>query len=158
VRNPYTTVPTWPLQADIHSRSYQHVARFTGNLHVQTEFAADLMNNTVSLNQVDKNFEVETLYTLRFRPTNPIPPTGWVKVVYPRTVGISDEGRFVKECQAVTSLSFTGEKYCMLDTRKREIWFFDIFRQVDRWTSEVALNLNFTNPVSNFFATLTEEE
>jgi len=46
----------------------------------------------------------------------------------------------------------------MLDSSKREVWFFDIFRDQNTYSSEITLNMNFTNPVSNFFDSLSDSD
>ena len=44
----------------------------------------------------------------------------------------------------------------MLDKEKRTIWFFDIFRDQDVYTSEIALFFKFSNPNTNFFDDVSE--
>jgi hypothetical protein len=55
-------------------------------------------------------------------------------------------------------VSYIGPDYCMLDSTNRVVWFYNIFMDQDVWTSEVAISLNFTNPETNFFDFLTEDE
>ena len=38
------------------------------------------------------------------------------------------------------------------------MWFMDIFRDQDSWSAEVTLNLYFTNPITNMFDNLSDEE
>ena len=95
---------------------------------------------------------------MRFTPWNPIRKAGWIKLIYPKTIAVGDEAQFIARCQAVTSVSFTGEKHCFHIPAERTVWFFDIFRDQEKWTAEITLNLYFTNPVSNMFDDLSDEE
>lgn len=117
-----------------------------------------IVNDTVTLNQNDRNYEVATTYTLRFRPTNPISSVGAVRVRYPATITVADGAAFAKTCQAQTSVSFTGARYCKLDGSTRSVWFVGIFQDQESWTAQIALFMDFTNPASNFHATVTEED
>ena len=81
----------------------------------------------VFVDQQSKDFGVENLYTVRFKPKNPIPNIGWIKITYPTTVSIADDDKFVESCEAVTSASYKGENYCKLIKDTREIWIFDAF-------------------------------
>jgi len=56
------------------------------------------------------------MYTIRFSPANPIPKIGWVKVYYPPTVGLVNNGvDFAANCSAIVTASYQGSEYCMLD-------------------------------------------
>jgi hypothetical protein len=79
-------------------------------------------------------------------------------VIYPKTITVGEEADFIARCQAVTSVSFTGDKHCFHIPAERTVWFYDIFRDQEKWTAEITLNLYFTNPVSNMFDALSDEE
>jgi len=46
----------------------------------------------------------------------------------------------------------------MLVEASREVWLFDIFADQNAYTSEIAIFLLFTNPVSNFFDNLSDDD
>lgn len=133
------------------------MAEFTGTAFVQNEIFGSLPTDQYKLEQVDENFGIENLYTIRFTPVNPIPMAGIVLIQYPSTIGI-DVPKFEERCGALTSLSFIGPQYCMLDDANRKIWFFDIFRDQEVYTSEIAVDFYFTNPISNFNDHLSAED
>jgi hypothetical protein len=151
VVNSPSLVPSPSLTAHRTSKAYNRIDEYEGSIRVSNVDLAILRNEDMYLDQAEKDFGVESLFSIRFTPFNPIPQVGWVKVVYPEIVTVPDEDAFVASCNAVTSLSFAGAKHCMLNSADREVWFFDIFRDQDLFTSEMALNMYFTNPVSNFF-------
>lgn len=132
------------------SKVYQKVAEYTGTTTVQNQQFGSLNVEDFKLEQQDEDFGVYNWYTIRFTPLNPIPQAGWVQVIYPSTV-VLKEAEFIDNCQAITSLSYSGEKHCMLDKDKRTIWFYDIFRDQEVYTSEIALFFKFSNPDTNFF-------
>ena len=67
------------------------VAKYEGDeIRLTNKKMGTLDLSTVNLHQVALDFGVETVYTLQFRPTNPIPRSGWVKVVYPASIKIAD--------------------------------------------------------------------
>ena len=87
------------------SKAYQMISEFEGQLRLANDKFADLNEEDVSISQEDENFAQESLYSIRFTPTNPIRKAGWVKLVYPKTISIADEAQFVATCQAETSIS-----------------------------------------------------
>ena len=46
----------------------------------------------------------------------------------------------------------------MLIENQRTIWMMDLFRDQEAYTSEITLNFIFTNPVSNFFDDIPDED
>lgn len=156
LRNPPSLVPRGPIEAHWTTSRYRQVANFTGAAAIQNAEMAFLNNDTVSLNQLKLDFGVQTVFTLRFRPTNSIPRSGWIKVVYPRSVSVADELQFIAGCMAITTLSFRGPGHCNLVSSKREIWMFDLFGDQETYSSTVTLEFNFTNPVTNFFDEVSE--
>jgi hypothetical protein len=80
----------------------------TNFLIIANELPGYILENTVYIDQEYKDFGVENLYTIRFKPTNSIPNVGWIKIIYPTTVSIKDEIAFVESCEAVTSASYKG--------------------------------------------------
>jgi hypothetical protein len=64
-----------------------------------------------------------------FRPTNPLPKSAWIQVIYPVTVTVESEQDFLDNCEAVTSASFKGAAHCSVDTSQRLIYIFDVFRE-----------------------------
>jgi hypothetical protein len=85
------------------------------------------LEDTVFIDQEYKDFGVENLYTIRFKPTNAIPNVGWIRIIYPTTVSIKDEIAFVNSCEAVTSASYKGEDFCKLISANRTIWIYSAF-------------------------------
>ena len=144
-------VPNSGLSAYWTSQQYAKVAEYynADPVVVTNTEPGILVTKEIYLDQVSRDFNVENQYTLRFTPTNPIPKIGMVKVTYPIDVAISDETAFVKACGAITTLSFTGPTHCSLDVATRTVWIYDIFRDQDQYTSEVNLQMTFTNPKSN---------
>lgn len=159
MRNPYSAVRTFPFAASLVTAAFMDKAIYRGRaVTIENTVLGAISNNTVSLVQQDRNYEVVTTYTLRFKPTNPIPSVGAVRVVYPATITIPDPAAFLKSCQAQTSVSFTGQTYCKLDASTRSVWFLGIFQDQESWTSQIALFMDFANPASNFHATVSEED
>jgi hypothetical protein len=117
--------------------------------------------SSVFVDQQNKDFGVENMYTIRFKPKNAIPNIGWIKITYPTTVSIADAGEFVASCEAVTSASYKGEDYCKLITESREIWIYDAFMDQTSYTSEIGVSFFMTNPDTNKetdTSEMTEEE
>ena len=123
-------VPNTGLSAYWTSKEYAYVAKYqpTVSISITNESPGILKDDKIFLDQASSDFDVENVYTLRFTPTNPIPKIGMIKIIYPNNVKIADETKFVEACGAVTSLSFTGAKYCSLNTKTRTVWLFDIFK------------------------------
>jgi hypothetical protein len=86
---------------------------------------------------------------VRFKPKNSIPNIGWIKIIYPTTVVIADDKAFIESCEAVTSASYKGEKYCKLVKSERSIWIYDAFMDQTSYTSEISVSFIMTNPVTN---------
>ena len=139
------------------------------NTEDQDHFALTIANDepgyieesTVFVDQQNKDFGVENIYTIRFRPKNAIPNVGWIKITYPTTVSIADPDEFVSSCEAVTSASYKGPDYCKLITESREIWIFDAFMDQTSYTSEIGVSFIMTNPDTNKeidTSEMTEEE
>jgi hypothetical protein len=133
------------------SSEYRQVANFSGEIRIQNTEMADLNPERASLHQVKLDFGIDTILTVTFRPTNPIPRSGWIKVVYPTSISIKDEAVFLQTCQVITSSQFRGPKYCNLVTSKREIWLYNIFDDSRSYASTIQLEVPFTNPTTNFF-------
>lgn len=132
------------------SNQYNLVAEYSGpDVFITNIRAGHLDENLIKLEQADKNFAVWTPYTLRFTPTNPIPALAWVKVVYPKNVEIKDDS-FVENCSIQTAMSYKGKEYCILDADTRTIWFKDVFKDQDFYTSEVSMEFEMRNPANNF--------
>lgn len=108
-----------------------------------------ILEDTVFIDQGSKDFGVENLYTVRFKPTNSIPNVAWIKIIYPTTVSIKDETAFIESCEAVTSASYKGANYCKLITADRTIWIYDAFMDQTSYTSEIAVSFLMTNPNTN---------
>ena len=103
----------------------------------------------VFVDQQSKDFGVENLYTLRFKPTNSIPNIGWIKITYPTSVSIKDEATFIESCEAVTSASYKGENHCKLIKDERAVWIFDAFMDQTSYTSEISVSFLISNPNTN---------
>lgn len=98
IRNPQSLIPSGTLQASWTNKQYREVAKFSGTIVIQNKDLAYLDPSVISLNQANQEFGKESLYTLVFRPHNPIPKSGWVKIIYPSSVKIADEGKFIQKC------------------------------------------------------------
>jgi hypothetical protein len=98
---------------------------------------------------LSKDFGIENLYTIRFKPTNSIPNVGWIKIIYPTTITIADDDAFVESCEAVTSASYKGKEYCKLIPEERTVWIYDAFMDQASYTSEIAVSFLMTNPNTN---------
>jgi hypothetical protein len=65
-----------------------------------------------------------------------------IKIGYPETVELPDGGdkdKFEAACSITTSLTFTGNNYCILDKNyktTRTIWVYGVFLGQDAYTSE----------------------
>lgn len=99
-----------------------------------------IVSETTSISQDSKDYGVNTLYTVRFTPTNAIPKLGWVTLTYPDNVLIVD-GRVTNEDQFLngvpasggeeeipaiemyTSNSYSGDKYTFVHQPSRTIYF-----------------------------------
>jgi hypothetical protein len=108
-----------------------------------------ILEDTVFIDQSSKDFGVENLYTIRFKPTNSIPNIGWINIIYPKTVTIKDEAAFIDSCEAVTSASYKGSDHCKLIIAERSIWIYDAFMDQSSYTSEIAVSFIMTNPKTN---------
>ena len=80
IQNAPSQVKSTNFEAYWTSSSYQTVAEFTGTSFVQNEIFGSLPTDQYKLEQVDENFGVENLYTVRFTPVNPIPQAGIVLI------------------------------------------------------------------------------
>jgi hypothetical protein len=116
VRNPYSTKPSWPLQAFVQSAKYQNMTTYAGDQVVITNTVLGILDPTlVSLDQKDRNYNAYSLYSLRFKPTNPIPRLGGIKVTYPKTITVKGSvDDFQSTCQAITDLMY-GKGNCFLN-------------------------------------------
>lgn len=94
---------------------------------------------------------------MRFKPTNPIPPLGAIKIVYPKSVIDVDDNLWSKTCSVLTDLSY-GLGYCHRDTKTRTVWFLGVFANQARWTAQITVTLIFKNPKTNVQPTLTPYE
>ena len=158
VRNPYSMVTSWPLQAYVQSATYQNMTTYLGNQVTITNTKWGILDPTlVALDQRDRNYNTYSLYTIRFKPTNPIPPIGAVKLTYPKTIKVKSRADFLSSCQAITDLMY-GEKNCLLDESTNTVWFLGIFTNQQQYTSQISLNMYFLNPTSNIQPTLTAAE
>ena len=88
-------LPSLPMEAYWTSNRYQKVAEYSGILQVTNENPAWLDRTRASITQASQDFEIETIYNIRFTPRNPIPQNGWLKIVYPVTISISDKEKFI---------------------------------------------------------------
>jgi hypothetical protein len=157
-----------PIEAYFSSSTYQLVAEYEAPspIKCQDECSLNTLENTnaliianklpgyiladdVFLDQEYKDFGIENLYTIRFKPANSIPNVGWIKIVYPTTVLIKDEVAFVESCEAVTSAPYKGEEYCKLIFESRTIWIYQAFMDQTSYTSEIAVSFIMTNPNTN---------
>jgi hypothetical protein len=107
-----------PLQARLRDADYNYVAEYDGVTTVTNTVPGYLdskLDGETRLAQGSEDFDAETLYTLSFRPVNPLPTMAVVKVVYPATVGLpggdglSQQEAFEADCKASTP-SFFGTK------------------------------------------------
>ena len=148
-----------PLGARVTDEDYLLVALYDGEATITNTVAGDLdtaLNGDTRLLQVSEDFDAENIYTLNFRPVNPLPRMGVVKLVYPGTVGLpegdgslSPKAAFEDSCSGVTTTSFfdtktwggTELRYCFLepadfdgdgqpvfrDDSTRTIWLINLF-------------------------------
>jgi len=77
-----------------------------------------LLSDGFRIGQTELDFGVESIYTVYFTPTNPIPYIGAVKIIYPDNVKIPPKAEFEKFCSITTSSTFKNkgtDTYCKLD-------------------------------------------
>lgn len=79
-------------------------------------------------------------------------------VKYPLLVQVKDEQDFITNCQILTLQSYIGSDFCNIITSKREIWIYNVFRETETFSSIISMEFKFTNPRTNFFEGLPEED
>lgn len=149
IENSPSMVTSDPVQAIWKSSRYQDIAEFDGDLTITNEFPGLLLEDKTELIQTSIDFTVTNTYTLKFYPLNALPRISWISVDIPEQVEI-DEATFVEKCSVVVMASLSGDKHCSLDIATRKVWLYDLFRDQDQFTSEIAIEFELSNPIDNF--------
>jgi len=109
-----------PIGAYIKDAAYNDVALYDGGETITNNvpgYLSDDLGGETRLMQVSEDFDAENIYTLNFKPINPLPTMGVVKLVYPATVNLplrdgdaSLKTYFEEVCSGVTTTSFNRPK------------------------------------------------
>ena len=109
--NAPTNVESSAIKAYWTSKKYLSVSEYYNEIPttVYTTAPALLDKQFFRYYQESMDFGVSNIYTMFFKPTNPIPKEAWIQVIYPETVQVEDHQAFIENCEAVTSASFKGD-------------------------------------------------
>ena len=127
VGNPYWLKPTskfGPITSfDINGELVQQLNMNVVNVYIQNQNKG-IITQYEKLIQADKDAGVLTPYTIVFTPTNPIPPTGAIIIVWPETVEINDD----LTCIVNTDQTYAN-KCSISDKESRKILITGVFPQ-----------------------------